>query len=316
MVCISSVQRKNHDANATDTKITANIEIFERLDESPIALQFQEIDKKLLTKLFIKNDAKFHKSCNNQFSDMKIERAEKRLQGKGDQITEDVFGIEQSCSSAIQGSSKRTSTRLRITNDSIAKCFFFDNSNGTLLKVLTFQLEKRVRKCANILGDNVLLGKLSSGDMIALDAMYHSTCFLNLYSECNQKETDVTYDDTDKQIHGQVLSEHAQYMEQVAKDDIKNNVFKLVDLARLYKERAIELGGHTSERVHTTKLKNRLLAHVENLREYKDKKLSYLTFDENVGTVLKSYYEKSFDNEAFLLSEAAKILRCDIFAKD
>ena len=151
--------------------------------------------------------------------------------------------------------------------------------------------------------------------MIALDAMYHSTCFLNLYSECNQKETDVTYHDTDKQIHGQVLSEHAQYMEQVAKDDIKNNVFKLVDLARLYKERAIELGGHTSERVHTTKLKNRLLAHVENLRESKDKKFSYLTFDENVGTVLKSCYERNFDDEAFVLSEAEKILRRDIFAK-
>ena len=76
------MQRKNHDANATDTKITANIEIFERLDESPIALQFQEIDKKLLTKLFIKNDAKFHKSCTNQFSDMKIERAEKKITRK------------------------------------------------------------------------------------------------------------------------------------------------------------------------------------------------------------------------------------------
>ena len=50
---------------------------FERLDQSPIVLQFQEIDKKLLTELFIKNDAKFHKSCTNQFSDMKIERAEK-----------------------------------------------------------------------------------------------------------------------------------------------------------------------------------------------------------------------------------------------
>ena len=71
-------------------------------------------------------------------------------------------------------------------------------------------------------------------DMIALEAMYHFTYLLNLYRECIQKETEVTYDDTAKQIHGQVLSELAQYMEQVAKDDIKNNVFKLVDLARLY----------------------------------------------------------------------------------
>ena len=58
----------------------------------------------------------------------------------------------------------------------------------------------------------------------------------------------MAYDDTVKQIHGQVLSQLAQYMEEVAKDDIKNNVFKLVDLATLYKERVIELGGHTSER--------------------------------------------------------------------
>ena len=61
-----------------------------------------------------------------------------------------------------------------------------------------------------------------------------------------------------------------------------------------------------------------LLQHLRwsSLWEYKDRKFSYLTFDENVGTVLKSCCERSFDDEAFVLSEAAKILRCDIFAKD
>ena len=34
-------------------------------------------------------------------------------------------------------------------------------------------------------------------------------------------ETEVTYDDTNKKIHGHVLSELAKYMEQVAKDDQK-----------------------------------------------------------------------------------------------
>ena len=126
--------------------------------------------------------------------------------------------------------------------------------------------------------DNALLGELSAGDMTELDAIYHSTCLVNLYREHNQKKTEVTYDDTDKQIHRQGLSELAQYMEQVANDGIKNNALKLVNLFRLYKERVIELGGHTSEIVHTTTLKNRLLAYVENLREYKDKSfLIYLS---------------------------------------
>ena len=177
-----------------------------------------------------------------------IESWKKKLRANEDQITEDVFGTEQSCSSTIPGKSKRTSSRSRTTNDSIAKCFFSDSSDGTLHKVLIFQLEKHVRKCANILEDNALLGKPSPGDMIALDALYHSTCLLNLYRESNQKKTEVTYDDTVKQIHWQVFSELAQYMEHVGKDEIKNNVFKLVDLATLYKEWVIELGGHTSER--------------------------------------------------------------------
>ena len=75
--------------------------------------QFQGVDKKLLTELFIKNDAKFHKSCTNQFSDMKIEKAEKKLRANEDQITKDVIGTEQSCSSTIQGNSKRTYSRSR-----------------------------------------------------------------------------------------------------------------------------------------------------------------------------------------------------------
>ena len=178
-----------------------------------MALQFQEIDKNLLTELFIKNDAKFNKSCTNQFRDMQVQRAEKKLRANEDHITEDVFGTEQSCSSTIQGSSKRTSSRSRATNDSITKCFFCDSSHGTLHKVLTFQLEKRVKKCANILEDNALLGKPNAGDMIALDALYYSTCLLNLYRECNQKKTEVAYNDTIKQIHGQVLRQLAQYME-------------------------------------------------------------------------------------------------------
>ena len=124
----------------------------------------------------MKNDAKFHKLHTNQFSNMKT-----KLWANEDQITEDVFGPEQSCSSTIQGSSKRTSSRSRTTNDSIAKGFFCDSSDRTLHQVLIFQLEKHVRKCENILEDNALLGQLSAGDMIALDAMFHSTCLLNLY---------------------------------------------------------------------------------------------------------------------------------------
>ena len=50
------------------------------------------------------------------------------------------------------------------------------------------------------------------------------------------------------------LVELALYMEQTANED-NEYIFKLADLANLYKTRVRELGVHTSDRVHTTKLK-------------------------------------------------------------
>ena len=118
-------------------------------------------------------------------------------------------------------------------------------------------------------------------------------------------------DDFEKQIHGQVLAKLALYMEQTSNED-KGYLFKLADLANLYKTNARELGGM----VHTTKLKKQLLLHIADLKEFQDSNdHCYIAFDEDVGTVLKTFYEKSYDDEAFVLSEAAKI-RWDILLVD
>ena len=315
LICPGSVKRKNHDSKSTYEKIANNIEKFEGINQSPISIQFVAVDKGTLAEDLIQNNGKFHKSCSNKFSDLKLERAEKRFRmnqseegsvSTGDTVTEQ---------NPQPSSSRRTSSRSIEPNIvQVSKCFFCDKTEGSLRKAMTFELEKRVRKCASILNDNVLLGKLSSGDLIAQEAVYHPTCLLSLYRTSRKKEEDegTHENDSSKQIHGQVLAELAQYMEQEMNKG--NHVFKLVDLADLYKERVQELGGRISGRVHTTKLKQRLLAHVDNLREYSDKKFLYLTFEENVGTVLKNCYRKTYDDEAFVLSEAAKLLRRDILS--
>ena len=52
---------------------------------------------------------------------------------------------------------------------------------------------------------------------------------------------------------------------------------------------------------------------VDNLKEFKGKNdHCYLCFDENVGDVLQSFYEMDWDDEDFILAEAAKILRRDV----
>ena len=283
-------------------------------NELPMVLLFDSFDKEDLAQKFIPNKARFHKKCNNKFSDLKLNRVKEREQKRRSNEQEEII-LEDNINSreitrdtSTQECSSAKKTRPSSSSDSEkVKYFFCDSSEGTLHRVLTFQLDKRVHKCTTILEDVDLLGKLNSGDMIACDAMYHSPCLLDLYRKSYRKENETVFDNTDKRIYRQVLAELVQYMEQVAKD--KNTyTFKLVDLAKLYKERVKELGGHTPDRVHTTKLKNRLLAHVETLREFSDNRFSYLTFDETLGDVIKSYHERSCDEEALVLSEAAKIL--------
>ena len=129
----------------------------------------------------------------------------------------------------------------------------------------TFPLEKKVRQCATVLKDHILLGKLSVGDMMAQDAVYHKNCTLALYRKAKLKnpENETDSNKTEKQIHAQVLAELALYMEQVANEE-KKTVFKISELATIYKTRVQELGGHMPEKIHTTKLKNRLMIQVDN----------------------------------------------------
>ena len=53
----------------------------------------------------------------------------------------------------------------------------------TLHKVTSFRLDRHVRRCAYILvkTEQLLIGKLSCGDMISQEAKYHATCLVEFY---------------------------------------------------------------------------------------------------------------------------------------
>ena len=55
-------------------------------------------------------------------------------------------------------------------------------------KVLTFNLNDRVLKAATLTENESLKQKFLDGDMIALDAEYHSKCLLKLYREATLHE--------------------------------------------------------------------------------------------------------------------------------
>ena len=239
LICPASIERKNHDPEVTYQKIATNIEEFEVRNELPMVLLFDSFDKEDLAQKFITNKARFHKRWNNKFSDLKLSRVKEREQKRSSNEQEEII-LEDNINSheitrdtSVQECSSAKKTRPSSSSDSEkVKCFFCDSSEGTLHRVLKFQLDKRVRKCATILEEVDLLGKLNSGDMIACDAMHHSPCLLDLYRKSYGKENETVFDDTDKRIYGQVLAELVQYVEQVAKDE-NTYKFKLVNPAKL-----------------------------------------------------------------------------------
>ena len=60
-------------------------------------------------------------------------------------------------------------------------CLISDQTGGkNLRKAATLGIDAKVRRCDSIIGNKILLRKLSSGDMIAIDAAYHLNCLTEM----------------------------------------------------------------------------------------------------------------------------------------
>lgn len=129
-------------------------------------------------------------------------------------------------------------------------------------EVSTFQLDYRVRKCIDIVGDDLLRSKLNRGDLIAQEAKYHAKCLVDMYNTTrsiqNKDETDI------KTKHGVALAELIAYMQEISEADA-GTVFRLADLTALYTKRLRQLGIEVESRLRSTTLKERLLVHLPGL---------------------------------------------------
>ena len=85
-------------------------------------------------------------------------------------------------------------------------------------------------------------------------------------------------------------------------------IFKLADLARWYKTRLEELGVAVEGRVHTSRVKIRLLSAFPVLRDYLQGRNVMLTFDDDIGTSLKKACDHDSDQDAMYLVRAAKVV--------
>lgn len=198
----------------------------------------------------------------------------------------------------------------------VHRCFFCDSDTDageSLHKPSTLELDARVRKCALELQDKPLLAKLSSGDRVAQDAEYHIKCLLTLYNRARASKSCSSDRDVDAINHSIAFAELVSYMEEARVDNLVAPIFKLSDLANLYSSRLERLGTKLPGRVHSTKLKNRILAYVPDMKAHTQGREVILLFNEDVGAALRKACEHDADSDAICLARAATIVQRDMF---
>lgn len=130
-------------------------------------------------------------------------------------------------------------------------------------------MDARVRKCAIQLQDRVLLAKLSTGDLIFQEAVYHSNCLVTLYNKA-QRFSENTEGGEEKLHQGIALAQLVAYIEETRAESVDTiPVFKLSELTQMYSTRLQQLGGDASTRVHSTNLKDRILENVPELQPHR-----------------------------------------------
>tara|TARA_B110000881_G_C18590493_1_gene527633 strand:- start:311 stop:2080 length:1770 start_codon:yes stop_codon:yes gene_type:complete len=289
----------------TYSSLAVNLQIFQELGRLPDTVNLAGLDNGSGVASTLKsNKAKWHKKCKDNYNNTKLKRAEKRNKEDEESGT--------ACESPKKKATRRsTGGAAKTTQDT---CFFCGKP-GDLHKASTKKLDRNVRRCAEVVQDYMLIGKLSSGDMTSQDAMYHGNCLKTLYKKAEMANRSTDKDNTNKQLHGIALAELLSYIDDCHTESADSNIaplFKLADLTEMYSERLKTLGADVTSRVNSTRLKERILANIPDMEAHKQGRDVLLAFKDDIGLALKTAFQSDLDEEAIILARAADIVRRDI----
>ena len=108
------------------------------------------------------NQAKFHKTCRNNFDNYHFERLKKNPPN----ICKTPDNTKIASQSSFSGPNFQST------------CIFCDKSDGYLRIARTFDNDRSVQEGALLLSDEKLIAKLSEGDMHAIEAKYRANCVI------------------------------------------------------------------------------------------------------------------------------------------
>ena len=273
--------------------------LFDELKVVPFAVGLDQLDDcSGVENILLKNKAAWHKSCRDKVNSTILKRAQKR-------------SSQEDTTSDSSVKTRRTSLGDETAGEIESKCFFCNDVGGTagLHQASTLEIDQSVRECAIKLKDNELLAKLSDGDVVAIEAKHHVKCLVALYNKVRKLETAVPSESSkEKSLHGIAFAALVSYLEEFREDRESVAVFKLADLAKMYTAKLRELGLSSSNKINTTRLKERILGVFPDLGAHTQGRDVLLVFNHAIGDAIRRACEQDFDSEALHLARAAKIV--------
>lgn len=299
LVCPANSTRK--DVGAGYETLDENLTGFLELGVNPVPVDISRLNEgDGIATTLSRNGASWHANCRLRSSTSRLARSQ--AISDASTKTEEAGGRY----TRAQGTSK----------DMGSKCFLCDEPGtycNPLHEAMTRKITQRVKQCALKLQDQKLIAQLSVGDLRAQDATYHSKCLVKLYNASCRKIEGENAASKDGLSYGIALVEVIGYINDMRfSDECAVQVFRLADLVQLYTNRLRELQVDVTGRVHSTDLKKRILDNVCGLREYKQGRDIFLTFDDDIGALLSEAALDECDDEAVCLAKAAQIVRRDM----
>ena len=294
---------KRSDLGAEYKTLASNLKQFVELGSLPLPVSLDALDEgNGVENALLHHNACWHKSCGSKFNVTKLKRAQKRQAN----TSESIGNIPP----------KRTRKSLQCIA-SKSTCFFCEEqgSKEPLHSGCTFSLDSRVRQIAMELQDEKLLAKLSAGDMVAQEAKYHKSCLTTLSNQARSTASKEAKVKNDKRLaHGIVPAELISCIEESRAESKGVLVFKMKKLSEMYSSRLKQLGIVEGGTLHSTRLKNRILASIPSLRAYTQGRDTLLAFDSDIGAALQQVCEEDKDTDTNYLAKAATIVRKEILA--
>ena len=201
----------------------------------------------------------------------------------------------------------------------MALCIFCGEQNSEKLhEYATRNAKVFLRTMASEMDDNEMLTKLSSGDLVAIEAKYHFSCltkFRNRYRSYLPEKNKTTIEKYE-QAKARTFVELIPYIECAIEEGAY--LFKVKELHEMYQNRLKDIG--YGFEVNKNAFKESILRHFEEygLQERSDSKNKIFVFPKGGGGggqhLLKdAFKDRDYQPEALLFSKVANICRNELF---